>query len=113
MMKCRGASAVAHCLGDIRQLRMLDMRNNSIGALGFDKLSESRFPPRLELLDLRANAIHSGHSSADRLLDAWRKAGKPPSGLLIGSFSEICRQKASQRNLGKLEHSEASLTNPR
>jgi len=64
-------------------LKSLDLRNNQIGKLGVDRLACCRYPTHLRFIDLRGNTVRRGHTSVERMMEAWKQAGKPSEGLLL------------------------------
>jgi len=83
LLRNRGVELLSQVLSRCGNLRELDLRHNEIGKPGVDRLAGCTLPPYLRWLDLRGNDIKPGQTSADRIIAAWKRNGKPPDALLL------------------------------
>lgn len=83
LLRNRGLELLSHVLPRCFSLKWLDLRHNQIGKLGVDRLACCHMPTHLRFVDLRGNNVKRGHTSAERMIEAWKRAGKPLEGLLL------------------------------
>mmetsp|Transcript_14565 Transcript_14565/g.41740 ORF Transcript_14565/g.41740 Transcript_14565/m.41740 type:complete len:802 (-) Transcript_14565:92-2497(-) len=83
LLRNRGAELLSHVLPRCFTLEWMDLRQNQIIKLGVDRLACCHMPTHLRFIDLRGNNVKRGHTSAERIMESWKRAGKPLEGLLL------------------------------